>query len=120
MSDTYYVEFRYNGKEPNPLFKSATERDFMRVYNEYCDAVNPNYEKWNANYDGPDDGDDMNGEYVTYIRALTQPYIDRINDHWKKNRPLMTPIKRFFLGPEYNFSAELNNGTTVEFFLKKA
>ena len=34
MSDTYYVEFRYTGKEPNPLFKSAAERDFMRVYNE--------------------------------------------------------------------------------------
>lgn len=119
MSDTYHVVFRYSGKEPNSLAKQMAEKEFMNVYNEFCDAVNPNYDEWNANYDGPNDGDDFNGEYMNYIRALTQPFIDCINEKWSKHRPMFAPIKRFFLGDEYNFSAELNNGTTMEFFLKK-
>lgn len=113
MEDTYKAVFYYDGNEPKGLDKKLIEYTFASVYNVYCNAVNPHYEEWNNAH--------KEGDYMTYIREKTQPYIDEINNTWKSEPSIhyLIPIEEFFLGEECNLSAKLKDGTIMTFFLRK-
>ena len=83
----FAVQFNYSN--PAMAFvpqasKTVIEHCFLKLYNEACDRLNPNYETWNSAFDGPGDSK----EYEDYIRGKQQPIIDQINKEMASNLPV--------------------------------
>lgn len=115
MSSTYKVVFKYDGKEPWFFIKPKIEKLFIEAYRLFCDMVNPMFEKWNNEYDGPNDGFEDNSCYNRYINECQKPAIDCLNEQISALKD--QNIKRFFSDNECRFCAELNNGTILSFYL---
>lgn len=130
MKETeFVVHFKYEGIEPDWFEKYLLEDILIQIYNEWCELVNPMLEVWNNEYDGPDDGWDddgsinPDGQYIRYIREHYQKVVDdilnpmlarRIDENDGRSR-----IKRFLIGKECNFEAELNDGTIMYFYIEE-
>lgn len=120
MNTEYRVIFKYHGKTPNIFEREAIEQAYIAMYNEFCDRVNPLLEKWNDAEDCPDDAaDEVGSNYYRYIIEKESAIVDLMNIAWVNHDvSKMIPIKEFFIGGGCNFCARLNDGTTVEFYLK--
>lgn len=68
------------------LMKELMTKEYVRLRNEAVEALNPNFEKWNSEYTGPeaDEDDELKEyggtEYCEYIRSKMRPVLKRIND----------------------------------------
>lgn len=131
MQTEFKAHFKYEGKEPNWLEKYFLEDIFVQIYNEWCEMMD--YESWNKEYEasgGEFDGIDENGaiipdsEYVRFIRTKQQAITDQIlNPMLNKNileNNGQSRFRRFFVGEECDFRAELDDGTKMWFYLKEA
>ena len=116
MDTVNKIKYIYKGNEPAKEIKPIIEDLFSNVYNPYCDVTSLCFEQWNREYVGPDDRDDYHGEYSTYIRGKLEPIVIMINGYWEKNS-LKVFIKRFLIGEELDFEAELMDGTIMSFVL---
>lgn len=121
MKDTYTVKFSYEGTTPMEPLKSAIEYGYVGIYNIFCELVNPMYEKWNDQYEGPNDGFDENDRinpnsvYNSYIREKQMSLVEKfINPAMAKS----DAFKKFFIGPECDLRAELLDGTVMQMFLE--
>lgn len=79
MDYNYEACFIWSGEFTKTLtflfFKQTFESEFVKIYNEGCNALNPHYETWNKEFDSlyPDvklkmDDNEMNPLYKNYIR----------------------------------------------------
>ena len=118
MGTNYSVVFDYDGKKPFAFVKKKIEKAFVHYYNTYCHAVNPCLEDWNKIYDVV--VKKTGQSYDSWMRTRLQDFADECTRHLNKNRKMYGKnIKRFFIGEECNFSAELQNGTKMQFFIKE-
>ena len=85
---TVYVTTKIVYDEHNQLYSKFTpviQPEFMRLRNLAADALNPHYEKWNAEFgdrDIPEDDElkDYGGtEYCRFIQSKTEPILQQIN-----------------------------------------
>lgn len=73
MTEQYKVVFDFAGYgalyDSIDLIKDGLESVFVESYNQYCNAVNPNYEIWNAEAKslGIMGSDDPESDYMRYI-----------------------------------------------------
>lgn len=131
MQTEFKVLFKYEGKEPNWLERYYLEDIFIRVYNEWCELMD--YESWNKEYeasgrelDGIDENGTINpdGEYTKFIREKQQTITDQVLNTLLEKRirenNSQSRIRRFFVGEECDFRAELDDGTKMWFYLKEA
>ena len=130
MKETEFVaHFKYEGTAPDGHEKYLIENMFIGIYNEWCKLTNPMMAAWNSAYDGPDDGwtadgsFNPDGQYVKYMRAKYQTIVDDIlnpllTKHIEENNG-DSRFKRFLIGEECNFEAELNDGTIMYFYLEE-
>lgn len=85
----YVVQFHYD----NPLFelfmdsnlKNKIEAEYSRLRSIACERINPNYERWNSEFDGPEpDADDELADfggaaYCEFIRSKQDKILNKIN-----------------------------------------
>ena len=75
------VEFTYDQEVPE-YQKKYLEQLFMVLRNEVVDLINPNYEKWNAEYDKDVTGaDDM--DYNGFIQEKHREVMKEFNKKYK-------------------------------------
>lgn len=127
MEKKYVVQFMYDGKPAEKygdMVKKLLEQFYIKNYNKFCEVVNPYFEKWNAEYDGENDGFDdedrinPNGQYNIYIRNKEQKIIDeQINS--SMNAFAKRFVKRFYAGNECEFRMEMHDGVSMTFYLKE-
>ena len=112
----YRAVFKYDGLEADSysrLNKRILEKIYVECYSLFCELVNPHFEKWNAEYSGPNDYVDENGcinpksQYTSYIN-------ERETEVVKNN----IVIERFFIGDESDFRMQLKDGTTMQMYLR--
>lgn len=81
------VHFTYD-KEVPEYQKEYLEKLFMALRNEVVDLLNPNYEKWNSEYEKEVNGvDDM--EYNGYIREKQRSVLKGFNKKYEAMRDVM-------------------------------
>ena len=120
MNTTFKVMFKYEGTEPAGIIRDAIQAGYVGIYNIFCEIVNPMFETWNAQYDGPNDGFDEEdrinpeSEYNTYIRQKQTELVDKYINPTVSQGDI---FKRFFIGDECDLRAELKDGTTMQMYL---
>lgn len=73
MTEQYKVVFDFVGYgalyDSIDLIKDGLKSVFVTSYNQYCNAVNPNFDAWNAEAEsfGYEASDDPGSEYMFYI-----------------------------------------------------
>lgn len=81
------VHFTYDGEVPE-YQKEYLEKLFMALRNEVVNLLNPNYEKWNSEYEKEVNGvDDM--EYNGYIREKQRSVLKGFNKKYEAMRDVM-------------------------------
>ena len=108
----YHVVFKYLGKEPHWLIKDSLEAVFMYYYNIWCDIVNPLIEPWNNEFE---DSGLSDNEYDSWFSQKEEKIAKQIFNSDLNARKC---FKRFLIGNECQFQAELHNGTIMMFYLK--
>lgn len=72
------VTFHWSGKDTElssfKIFENVLSNAFMKSYDKAVDALNPNYERWNREFDelypnDDEDRSDPNSKYMNYIRG---------------------------------------------------
>lgn len=62
------------------LYKDQIQNEFVGMYNDFCDQVNPLYETWNKEYDVPD----QILEYEAFIAEKQLPIATKLKSFWLK------------------------------------
>ena len=72
--EDYTVVFHFDGLDDaicTPALKSIFKMEFVDLYNQFCERVNPNYASWNAEFATIGGSDD---DYTRFIRNKLLPY----------------------------------------------
>lgn len=75
----YTVVFHFDGLDDaiyTPTLKSIFISEFVKLYNQFCEFVNPNYESWNTEFNMIGGSHD---DYVRFIRNKLLPFAKRLN-----------------------------------------
>ena len=88
MEQLYKAIFHYDNDVIKliPFLKKAVEREYFALRHLAVRKLNGCYERWNNEYDGPDNVDESNElydfggtAYCDFIRKKQQPIIDDVN-----------------------------------------
>ena len=121
MEKVYYVRFHYDGIEPKRFAKTLVESEFAYAYSKYCEYTNPLIPKWNEEYDKlglPNDWVDEDGtinldsKYNRYMAEKFTEYTDKLTKDLKH-----IFVKKYMIGIECDFQAELIDGTIMSFYV---
>ena len=103
------VVFDYVGKYKNVISmmmnKDRVEREFVILYNVYCDLVNPRYEIWNAQWNLEHElTENEEKEYLEFIKAKQEACIRENESLFKSGI-----FKSVFISDDGTFSAYVND-----------
>lgn len=85
MNETYYKPIYVFNKKVPKVIEHLISKEYMRLMPYACEALNPNFEKWNSEYSGPeasqdDELADYGGTaYCEYITAKEREVLKRVN-----------------------------------------
>ena len=118
LPERYFgVEIRHTKEYSNPLIVACLNEIYLKAYSKFADWTNPQYEKWNKEYDDfglPKDGlnsDDTINENSIYNRFIVekyQPMFRRLEKEYKG------VIKEVFAGPDCDFRIRWTDGNETE------
>lgn len=104
---TANVKFNYSKQIPFWM-RPGVEREYLELRGLACDALNPHYKEWNAEYNAshPDEVinyddpmEDFGGaEYCRFINSKQQPIIDEINRKHANNHVRLCAMDNCDLG----------------------
>lgn len=93
---TFTIYFNFDDKdfekalESHVFLKNIIQNEYVRLRNIACDALNPHYEEWNAEFgdhDIPEDDElrDWGGtEYCNFIRSKQEVILQEVNKKYSK------------------------------------
>ena len=122
METRYKIILEIVGKLPMFTSQRKLESSIVNAHNEYADFINPYYNTWNAEYDGPDDGFDENGcligvsesQYMNYIMEKTNEIMPDFNSRGIEKKT----FDHYEIGEELQLVGVMRNGTKVSFAMK--
>ena len=113
MTGKYLVEMVHT---PTPRYykKLFYNTMYMKIYNDFAEWTNPQYEKWNSEYEAtglPMDGGDPHSLYDAFISKKYEPKLRELEKKFSQI------VKRLYMGPELDFRVEWNDGTKTQMYL---
>lgn len=122
METKYKVILELEGKLPMFTNQMKLKSSIVNAHNEYAGFVSPYYKKWNAEYDGPDDGVDEEGHlrdvsesrYMNYILEKTNEIMPGFNKRAIEKKT----FDHYEIGKELQLVGVMHNGTKVSFAME--